>query len=90
MTACNATCSFADPPQALMNVLSRAKWDIVAALRRHEIERRRPLIVGWIKRGAMGRLCQNGPEIGRLAEPCALQPGNDREDGRLPTAKSMA
>jgi hypothetical protein len=30
----------------------------------------------------MGRLCQNGPEIGRLAEPCVLQPGNDREDGR--------
>jgi hypothetical protein len=38
----------ADPPQALMNVLRRAKWDIVAALRQHEIERRRPLIAGWI------------------------------------------
>jgi hypothetical protein len=38
----------ADPPQALMNVLSRAKWDIVAALRQHEIDRRRPLITGWI------------------------------------------
>ena len=37
-----------DPPQALVNVLRRAKWDIVAALRQHEIERRRPLIAGWI------------------------------------------
>jgi hypothetical protein len=38
----------ADPPQALMNVLRRAKWDIIAALRRREIERRRPLITRWI------------------------------------------
>jgi hypothetical protein len=38
----------ADPPQALMNVLRRAKWDIVAALRQHDIERRRPLIARWI------------------------------------------
>jgi hypothetical protein len=38
----------ADPPQALMNVLRRAKWDIVAALRQHEIDRRRPLIARWI------------------------------------------
>jgi hypothetical protein len=38
----------ADPPQALMNVLRRTKWDIVAALRQHEIDRRRPLIAGWI------------------------------------------
>ena len=37
-----------DPPQALVNVLRRAKWDIVAALRQHEIERRRPLIARWI------------------------------------------
>jgi hypothetical protein len=37
-----------DPPQALVNVLKRAKWEIVAALRRHEIERQRPLIAGWI------------------------------------------
>jgi hypothetical protein len=37
-----------DPPQALVNVLKRAKWDIVAALRRHEIDRRRPLIARWI------------------------------------------
>jgi hypothetical protein len=38
----------ADPPQALMNVLRRTKWDIVAALRQHELDRRRPLIAGWI------------------------------------------
>jgi hypothetical protein len=38
----------ADPPQALMNVLRRTKWDIVAALRQHELDRRRPLITGWI------------------------------------------
>ena len=38
----------ADPPQALINVLRRTKWDIVAALRQHEIDRRRPLIAGWI------------------------------------------
>jgi hypothetical protein len=38
----------ADPPQALMNVLRRIKCDIVAALRQHEIDRRRPLITGWI------------------------------------------
>ena len=38
----------ADPPQALMNVLRRIKWDIVAALRQHEVDRRRPLITGWI------------------------------------------
>jgi hypothetical protein len=38
----------ADPPQALMNVLRRTKRDIVAALRQHEIDRRRPLIAGWI------------------------------------------
>ena len=38
----------ADPPQALMNVLRRTKWDIVAALRQHEIERRRSLIARWI------------------------------------------
>ena len=30
----------ADPPQALMNVLRRIKWDIVAALRKHEVDRR--------------------------------------------------
>jgi hypothetical protein len=34
----------ADPPQALMNVLRRTKWDIVASLRQHELDRRRPLI----------------------------------------------
>ena len=28
----------ADPPQALMNVLKRAKWDIIAALRQQETE----------------------------------------------------
>src|SRR3984957_10296887 len=38
----------ADPPQALINVLRRTKWDIVAALRQHEIDRRRPLIARWI------------------------------------------
>jgi hypothetical protein len=38
----------ADPPQALINVLRRTKWDIVAALRQREIERRRPLITRWI------------------------------------------
>jgi hypothetical protein len=37
-----------DPPQALVNVLRRAKWDIVALLRQHELDRRRPLIAGWI------------------------------------------
>jgi hypothetical protein len=37
----------ADPPQALINILRRAKWDIVAALRQHEIDRRRPLITAW-------------------------------------------
>ena len=37
-----------DPPQALVNVLKRSKWDIVAALRQHEIEGRRPLIARWI------------------------------------------
>ena len=37
-----------DPPQALVNVLRRAKWDIVAALRQQEIDRRRPLITRWI------------------------------------------
>lgn len=37
-----------DPPQALVNVLRRAKWDIVALLREHEIDRRRPLIARWI------------------------------------------
>ena len=38
----------ADPPQALINILSRAKRDIVAALRQREIDRRRPLITAWI------------------------------------------
>ena len=37
-----------DPPQALVNVLKRAKWDIVAALRQREIDRRRPLTTRWI------------------------------------------
>ena len=37
-----------DPPQALINVLSRAKDDIVAALRQREIDRRRHLITHWI------------------------------------------
>jgi hypothetical protein len=38
----------ADPPQALMNVLKRAKWGIVAALHQREIDRRRPLVTRWI------------------------------------------
>jgi hypothetical protein len=38
----------ADPPQALINVLRRTKWDIVATLRQQEIDRRRPLITRWI------------------------------------------
>jgi hypothetical protein len=37
-----------DPPQALINILSRAKQDIVATLRQREIDRRRPLITHWI------------------------------------------
>ena len=38
----------ADPPQALVNVLRRAKWGILAALRQREMDRRRPLITRWI------------------------------------------
>ena len=38
----------ADPPQALMSILARAKHDIVATLRQQEIDRRRPLITSWI------------------------------------------
>jgi hypothetical protein len=37
-----------DPPQALVNVLKRAKWGILAALRQREIDRQRPLIIKWI------------------------------------------
>ena len=37
-----------DPPQALVNVLRRAKWDIVAALLQQEIDRRQPLVTRWI------------------------------------------
>ena len=37
-----------DPPQALMNILARAKHEIVATLRQQEIDRRRPLITRWI------------------------------------------
>ena len=37
-----------DPPQALINILARAKRDIVAALHQQEIDRRRPLITRWI------------------------------------------
>jgi hypothetical protein len=38
----------ADPPPALMNILKRAKWGIIDALRQHEIDRRRPLLTRWI------------------------------------------
>ena len=39
----------ADPPSALVKVLRRAKWDILAALRQHDplpdlLERHRPLL----------------------------------------------
>jgi hypothetical protein len=37
-----------DPPQALMNILARAKHEIVATLRQREIVRRRPIITMWI------------------------------------------
>ena len=37
-----------DPPQALVNILARAKHEIVATLRQQEIDRRRPLITRWI------------------------------------------
>ena len=74
----------ADPPLALMNVLRRTKWDIVAALRQHEIDRRRPLITGWINDHFVSTplgVCRHCGEGARENDPFVhLRCGDDSGD----------
>ena len=67
-----------------MNVLRRAKWDIVAALRQDEIDRRRPLITGWINDHFVSTplgVCRHCGEGARENDPFVhLRCGDDSGD----------
>ena len=69
----------ADPPQALVNLLRRAKWGILAALRQREIDRRRPLTTP----PDVCRHCGEGAREGDVFVRC----GGNQPFRRLPSPR---